>query len=133
MGCPHGEGIRVGLRCVNSLGLSADAKSPLTRGSDGSDGRVRLLDVSTGKFIRDLFYTPKPFKFWWYDVVFLPDDRRLGQQMFRKRGAAPTAPGALWDADTGARLDTFQGHTDAIIAAALTPQTGVSGFDRRPG
>ncbi len=90
-----------------------------------------MWDIATGKFIRD-FDTPRPFKFWWYDVVFLPDDRRFVTADVSKGGAAPTAL-ALWDADTGTRLDTFQGHTDAIIAVALTPdgrQALTGGLDR---
>jgi WD40 repeat protein len=103
---------------VISLSLDPAGQPLLTNGADGTDGRVRLWDVNTGKLIR-AFETPQPPQFWWFDVRFLPDGKRFVTTGI-PGGFAPTGL-ALWDIDSGKVLHTFVGHTDAVIAVAVAP------------
>src|SRR5205823_3204564 len=103
---------------ITRLSLSPDGQRLLTDCAVG-DGRVRLWDVATGKMIRD-FSTPIPPKSLWFDVAFLPDGKRFLTTGIPEGGLSPTAL-VLWDADTGKVLHTFKGHTDTVIAVAVTP------------
>ena len=116
---------------VADVSLSPDGKRLLTTGADGTDQRVRLWDAATGKLVRVFDNLTEAFgdggeKFFFngklvrvFDnltggkVAFLPDGRRFlmtnGKEL------------CLADADTGAVLETFRGHEDAVMAFALVP------------
>jgi WD40 repeat protein len=75
--------------------------------------------------IRD-FDMPVPPRFPWFNVAFLPDGKRFLTTTIAKGGFSPTAL-ALWDADTGTLLQTYKGHTDCLMAVAVSPD-GKVGF-----
>jgi uncharacterized protein (TIGR03067 family) len=102
-----------------SLAVSPDEKRLLTDGGDGTDGRVRLWDVSTGKLIR-AFDARRPTEYLWFDLCFLPDGKRFLTTGLSASGPAPNEL-SLWDIDSGKVLRTFKGHTRDVIAIAVTP------------
>jgi len=93
---------------VEHLSLSPDGKRLLTAGADGTDMRARLWDVGTGKLLRTFTGVPGGRR-----VAWLPDGRRFLM--------ACANDVCLADADTGALLQTFQGHKDEVMALAPVP------------
>jgi WD40 repeat protein len=105
---------------VSHLSVSPDGKRLLTAGADGTDGRVRLWNVATGKLLRAYDNPPgaaiqiqnNPPRVA-HQIAFLPDGRR-----FLTAGSTTVR---LSDVVTGEVLSTYQGHSDAVMAVTLVP------------
>jgi uncharacterized protein (TIGR03067 family) len=104
---------------IMSLSVSPDEKRLLTDGADGTDGRVRLWDVSTGQLIR-AFDARRPQEYLWFDLRFLPDGKRFLTTGLSESGPAPNDL-SLWDIESGKVLGTFKGHSRDVIALAVAP------------
>jgi WD40 repeat protein len=88
--------------------LSADGTRLLTGGADGTDYRMRLWDVATGKVLRQ-FDDPN----WSFPGGFLPDGRHFLAAGGKKLG--------LVNVDSGKVLESFQGHEDDVMSLGPVP------------
>jgi WD40 repeat protein len=100
--CPNGR--------ITHVSVSPDGKRLLTTGADGTDGRVRLWDVASGKLVRVFDNSAGAL-----DVAFLPDGRRFLMSHGKELRLA--------DVETGEVLKSYRGHVYGVTSFALVPQS----------
>ncbi len=94
---------------VQSLACSPDGK---TLAAGDKDGRIVLWDPATGA-IRRTIKAPN----WVNALAFSPDGKTLVSS-----GSGNVDPNLhLWDVETGARRETFDGHTNSVESLAFSP------------
>ncbi len=110
------------LRAVNSAEVSADGRSVVTGGDDGS---AKLWDAQTGHLIRVL--TDEADR-WVSSVAFSVDGRLVATASNRWEpwnSGLEVRPGSfrvdLWDSATGKRRGRLLGHADAVTSVAFSP------------
>jgi WD40 repeat protein len=102
---------------VMSLAVSADGRYAA---SGDTNGLIILWDITTGQEVRRM-ESPGD---WVSSLAFTPDGSALlsalGKPSVGGSGASSTVA-VLWDTATGERIRQLVGHTNVVIAAAISP------------
>jgi WD40 repeat protein/energy-coupling factor transporter ATP-binding protein EcfA2 len=102
---------------IMSLAISPDGRYAVT---GDTNGLMIVWDIASGEEVRRM-ESPGD---WVSSLAYTPDGRAfvaaLGKPSIGGSGASSTVA-ALWDVETGERLRQFVGHTNVVIAVAVSP------------